>query len=88
MIVTNHFFHSLGKWILEMDDSRNPSYITCSQVDLNYMAILKNVCGQHTMRKMDENFNKETCSGGNSLTGTGFSGSAWRVEIIKFIPRR
>ena len=44
-----------------MDDPRNPSYITYSQADLNYMAILKNVCGQHTMREMDENFNKETC---------------------------
>lgn len=61
MMVTNHFFHSLRKWILEMDDPRNPSYITYSQADLNYMAILKNVCGQHTMREMDENFNKENC---------------------------
>lgn len=25
------------------------------------MAILKNVCGQHSMREMEENFNKETC---------------------------
>ena len=25
------------------------------------MAILKNVCGQHSMREMDDNFNKETC---------------------------
>lgn len=29
--------------------------------DLGYMAILKNVCGQHSMREMEENFNKETC---------------------------
>ena len=61
MMVTNHFFHSLREWILEMDDPRNPSYITYTQADLGYMAILKNVCGQHSMREMEENFNKETC---------------------------
>ena len=61
MMVTNHFFHSLREWIQEMDDPRNPSYITYTQADLGYMAILKNVCGQHSMREMEENFNKETC---------------------------
>lgn len=61
MMVTNHFFHSLREWILEMNDPRNSSYITYTQADLGYMAILKNVCGQYTMREMDENFNKETC---------------------------
>lgn len=61
MMVANHFFHGLSDWISEMDDPRNPSYITYSQADLNYMAILKNVCGQHSMREMEENFNKETC---------------------------
>ncbi len=25
------------------------------------MAILKNICGQHSMREMEANFNKETC---------------------------
>lgn len=61
MMVMNHFFHSLREWILEMDDPRNQSYIKYTQADLGYMAILKNVCGQHTMREMEENFNKETC---------------------------
>ena len=61
MMVTNHFFHDLREGILEMDDPRNQSYITYTQADLGYMAILKNICGQHTMREMDENFNKETC---------------------------
>ena len=61
MMVTNHFFHSLREWILEMDDPRNQSYITYTQADLGYMAILKNICGQHSMREMEENFNKETC---------------------------
>lgn len=61
MMVTNHFFHKLGDWISEMDDPRNPGYITYSQADLNYMAILKNICGQHSMREMEENFNKGTC---------------------------
>ena len=61
MMVTNHFFHALKEWIAEMDDPRNQSYITYTQADLSYMAILKNVCGQHSMREMEENFNKETC---------------------------
>ena len=61
MMVSNHFFHSLKDWILEMDDPRNQSYTTYTQSDLGYMAILKNVCGQYTMREMDENFNRENC---------------------------
>lgn len=61
MMVMNHFFHSLREWLLEMDDPRNHSYITYTQADLGYMAILKNICGQHSMREMEENFNEETC---------------------------
>lgn len=61
MMVTNHFFHSLKDWILEMDDPRNQSYITYTQTDLAYMAILKNICSQYTMRQMEENFNEENC---------------------------
>lgn len=61
IMVTNHFFHSLKEWIMEMDDPRNQSYITYTQTDLGYMGILKNVCGQYSMREMEENFNKETC---------------------------
>lgn len=61
MMVTNHFFHSLREWLLEMDDPRNQSYTTYTQADLGYLAILKNICGQYTMREMEENFNKETC---------------------------
>ena len=61
MMVTNHFFHSLREWINEMDDPRNQSYTTYTQADLGYMAILKNICGQYSMREMEENFNKETC---------------------------
>lgn len=61
MMVTNHFFIALKEWICEMDDPRNQSYITYTQSDLNNMAILKNVCGQHSMREMEENFNKENC---------------------------
>lgn len=75
MMVMNHFFHSLREWLLEMDDPRNQSYITYTQADLGYMAILKNVCGQFSMREMDENFNEETCirtlgilSGNRNLT--------------------
>ena len=61
MMVTNHFFHFLREWLLEMDDPRNQSYTTYTQADLGYLAILKNICGQYTMREMEENFNKETC---------------------------
>lgn len=61
MMVMNHFFRSLREWLLEMDDPRNQSYITYTQADLVYMAILKNICRQHTMREMEENFNEETC---------------------------
>ena len=61
MMVMNHFFHSLKEWLDEMDDPRNTSYITYTQADLGYMAILKNVCAQHSMREMDENFNCENC---------------------------
>lgn len=61
MMVTNHFFHELRDWIAEMDDPRNPSYITYQQTDLNYLAILKNVCGQYSMRLMEESFNNENC---------------------------
>lgn len=61
MMVMNHFFHSLREWLMEMDDPRNQSYIIYTQADLGYMAILKNVCGQYSMREMEENFNKETC---------------------------
>ena len=61
MMVTNHFFHSFREWISEMSDPRNQSYITYAQTDLIYMGILKNVCAQHTMREMEENFNKTNC---------------------------
>lgn len=61
IMVTNHFFHTLREWILEMEDPRNQSYITYTQADLTYMAILKNICGQHSMREMEENFNEENC---------------------------
>ena len=61
MMVTNHFFHSLKEWILEVEDFRNQSYTIYTQAELTYRAILKNICGQHSMREMEENFNKETC---------------------------
>ena len=57
MMVSHHFFHSLRDWLLEMDDPRNQNYTTYTQADLIYMGLLKNVCAQHSMRKMEENFN-------------------------------
>lgn len=44
-----------------MEDPRNQSYITYTQSDLGYLAILKNVCSQYSMRQMEENFNEEIC---------------------------
>ena len=61
MMVTHHFFRSLNKWFYEMSDPRHQSYITYTQTDLAYLAILKNICGQYTMRQMEENFNDEKC---------------------------
>lgn len=61
MKVSHHFFHQLRDWISEMEDPRNQSYTTYTQADLGWMGILKNVCGQFSMREMEENFNRETC---------------------------
>ena len=61
IMIINHFFHSLREWLLEMDDPRHQSYVTYTQADLGYMAILKNMCAQHSMREMEENFNKQIC---------------------------
>lgn len=44
-----------------MEDPRNQSYITYTQADLTYMGILKNICGQYSMREMEENFNDDNC---------------------------
>lgn len=61
MMLTKHFFKDLTKWIQEMEDPRNQSYITYTQSDLGYLAILKNVCSKHSMRQMEESFNEENC---------------------------
>lgn len=61
MMLTKHFFKDLTKWIQEMEDPRNQSYITYNQSDLGYLAILKNVCSRHSMRQMEESFNEENC---------------------------
>lgn len=61
IMVTKHFFKDLTRWIEEMEDPRNQSYITYTQSDFGYLTILKNVCSQHSMRQMEESFNEETC---------------------------
>ena len=88
MMVSNHFFKHLSEWISGMDDPRDPRYITYTQADLVYMALLKNVCGQHTMREMDENFNLENCidtlrlmSGNQRLEEMIIAGRGrWKIE--------
>ena len=42
-------------------DPRNQSYITYTQSDLVYMALLKNICSLKSMRQMEECFNEEQC---------------------------
>lgn len=61
MMITHHFFYSLREWVSEIKDPRHQSYITYTQADLVYMALMKNICGQHSMREMEENFNEENC---------------------------
>ncbi|RKW52404.1 MAG: transposase [Lachnospiraceae bacterium] len=61
MMITHHFFHSLREWLLEIEDPRHQSYITYTQADLVYMALMKNICGQYSMREMEENFNEGNC---------------------------
>lgn len=61
MMVYNHFFKDMSKWIKEMEDPRNQSYITYTQNDFVNMGILKNICSLESMRQMEETFNEENC---------------------------
>ena len=61
MMITQHFFKNINQWIEEMEDPRHQSYTVYTQSDLIYMGILKNICGQFSMRQMEENFNEENC---------------------------
>lgn len=56
-----HFFGNFTEWVNQMRDPRNKSYITYTQADLVYMALLKNICSLKSMRQMDECFNEECC---------------------------
>lgn len=56
-----HFFGDFTKWIEQMKDPRNQSYITYTQSDLVYMALLKNICSLKSMRQMEDCFNEEQC---------------------------
>jgi len=62
IMIQNHFFKDFKKWIGEMADPRNQSYITYSQVDLVYLGVLKNVCSIESMRQMEETFNETECA--------------------------
>ncbi len=53
MKVTYHFFQELSHWINELEDPRNPSYITYTQADLVWMGLLKNICSVPTMKSME-----------------------------------
>lgn len=61
MKIISHYFKNLTEWIHELKDPRHQSYITYTQADLIWMAILKNICGIISMRSMDEQFNEENC---------------------------
>lgn len=75
MRISYHFFSEMNEWIGDMTDPRNPSYTTYTQADYIWLGIMKNVCGQKSMRSMDENFNEDICidtlrilSGNKNLT--------------------
>lgn len=59
--ITYHFFQDLPHWINELEDPRNPSYITYTQADFVWMGLLKNICSVLTMRSMGEQFSEEEC---------------------------
>lgn len=61
MMIVNHFFKDLPRWIDEMIDPRHGSYVTYTQTDLVYMGLLKNMCGIKSMCEMEEQFNEENC---------------------------
>lgn len=61
MRISYHFFSDLNDWISDMADPRNSSYITYTQADYFWLGIMKNICGQKSMRSMDENFNEDAC---------------------------
>ena len=61
LMVTNHFFPDLPKWVNGMEDPREAAYCTYTPADYIFQGILKNICGQKTMTGMDEMFNEETC---------------------------
>ena len=51
--------HIKKKWVDEIQDPRNESYITYTQSDLVFMGFLKNICGIKSMRSMEECFNED-----------------------------
>lgn len=61
--ILHHFFGNFTEWVDQMRDPRNKSYITYTQADLVYMALLKNICSLKSMRQMEECFNEERCIG-------------------------
>lgn len=61
MRVVFHFFKEIRKWINEIQDPRNKSYIIYQQNELIFMGILKNICSIESMRQMEELFNEENC---------------------------
>lgn len=61
MMIQNHFFKELPKWINDMQDARHQSYIQYTQSDYVFMGILKNICSVQSMCQMEENFNEEEC---------------------------
>lgn len=59
--VVHHFFKDFSKWINEITDPRNKSYITYNQSDLITLGLIKNICSIDSMRQMEEKLNEETC---------------------------
>ena len=55
--VVHHFFKDFMKWVDEITDPRNKSYITYTQNDLIVLGLIKNICSIDSMRQMEEKFN-------------------------------
>ena len=57
--ITNHFFKDFNKWLKNVADMRNQSYITYPPEVLLLMLIMKHVTGLKSMREMTIQFNTD-----------------------------
>ena len=51
LMITNHFFPELPEWMNGMKDPREKGYCIYTQSDFVFLGLLKNICGQKTMKE-------------------------------------